>query len=99
MQELSAQEAAQLLEVPKLHRARVKLSRYTQSMLTHKRRPKRNALLLNIEGVGGRVIDLGGCVASRRSRQAVVEFIRPVGEAASIFLVIAPGAASRPVFA
>lgn len=45
LQELSAKEAAGLLEVPvgtvkaRLHRARVKLSRYTQSMLTPKRRP------------------------------------------------------------
>ncbi len=45
VQELSVNEAAAVLEVPvgtvkaRLHRARVKLTRYTQSMLTHKRRP------------------------------------------------------------
>ena len=44
MQELSASEVAGLLHVPvgtikaRLYRARVKLTRYTQSMLTHKRR-------------------------------------------------------------
>lgn len=44
-QELSVTEAAGLLRVPvgtvkaRLHRARVQLTRYTQSMLTHKRRP------------------------------------------------------------
>jgi DNA-directed RNA polymerase specialized sigma24 family protein len=45
VQELSVNEAAAVLEVPvgtvkaRLHRARVKLTRYTQSMLKHKRRP------------------------------------------------------------
>ena len=58
LQELSAKEAAELLEVPvgtvkaRLHRARVKLSRSTQSMLT----PKRRRIATRRQGVGALVL-------------------------------------------